>query len=388
MFFYKTEITLGLSYWEHKTWVSTIDFAIIGSGIVGLTSALQLKNKYPKTNIVVFERGILPNGASTKNAGFGCFGSISELLDDLKTHTEAEVISLVARRWEGLQLLRKNLGDKNIDYQSHGSYEIFKNNERELYEECILNISYINELLKESVFSKNDVFSLKNDIFSFKNTQKALIFNQFEGQLDTGKMMKTLLNQCFQKEINILNGITIETLFDDNKQVVLQAKDIGEISAKKVIIASNGFANQFLKNNIVIPARAQVLITKPISALKLKGTYHLDRGYFYFRNIDNRILLGGGRNLDFQGETTTVMETSSLIQKELEALLSSTIIPDTPYEIERRWTGIMGVGSSKKPIVQQQSENIFTGVRLGGMGVAIGSLIGKELANLVCETYG
>jgi hypothetical protein len=42
----------------------------------------------------------------------------------------------------------------------------------------------------------------------------------------------------------------------------------------------------------------------------------------------------------------------------------------------------MGIGNSKNPIVSQ-SENVYCGVRLGGMGVAIGSLIGTELADLV-----
>jgi len=43
----------------------------------------------------------------------------------------------------------------------------------------------------------------------------------------------------------------------------------------------------------------------------------------------------------------------------------------------------MGVGNQKNPIVKQLSENVFCGVRLGGMGVAIGSLVGKELAALL-----
>lgn len=43
----------------------------------------------------------------------------------------------------------------------------------------------------------------------------------------------------------------------------------------------------------------------------------------------------------------------------------------------------MGLGASKNPIVEQLSEQVYCGVRLGGMGVAIGSLVGKELADLV-----
>jgi gamma-glutamylputrescine oxidase len=43
----------------------------------------------------------------------------------------------------------------------------------------------------------------------------------------------------------------------------------------------------------------------------------------------------------------------------------------------------MGVGNQKKAIVKQISNNVYCGVRLGGMGIAIGSLVGEELANLI-----
>ena len=40
---------MNLSYWEYKTWLSNIDFAIVGSGIVGLSCALSLRKKHPKS---------------------------------------------------------------------------------------------------------------------------------------------------------------------------------------------------------------------------------------------------------------------------------------------------------------------------------------------------
>jgi len=78
---------MNLSYWEIQTWLSNVDYTIIGSGIVGLNCALQLKKRFPKAKIVILEKGILPQGASTKNAGFACFGSLSEIIDDLKQHS-------------------------------------------------------------------------------------------------------------------------------------------------------------------------------------------------------------------------------------------------------------------------------------------------------------
>ena len=94
-------------------------------------------------------------------------------------------------------------------------------------------------------------------------------------------------------------------------------------------------------------------------------------------------MFGGGRNLDFKAEETTEFNQTALIQNKLEALLKSTILPNTPFEIDHQWSGIMGVGNQKKAIVKQISNHVFCGVRLGGMGVAIGSLVGKELAELI-----
>jgi glycine/D-amino acid oxidase-like deaminating enzyme len=148
-----------------------------------------------------------------------------------------------------------------------------------------------------------------------------------------------------------------------------------------VIIATNGFATELLKLKDVKPARAQVLITKPIDDLKIKGTFHYDEGYYYFRNIGNRVLFGGGRNLDFEKETSSMFVLNTKIQKHLETLLQTIILPDTKFEIEQRWCGIMGVGDEKKPIIKKISQNIVCAVRMGGMGVAIGSLVGKLAAD-------
>lgn len=378
---------MNLSFWEYNTWLSNIDFAVIGSGIVGLNCALSLRKKHPKSKIVIFERGFLPSGASTKNAGFACFGSISEILDDLKSHSEEEVIQLVQARVEGLNLLRNTLGDKDLDYQEYGGYELFTTADKELFDYCKENIAYVNDLLYP-IFN-SEVFSEEENSFNFKNIQQKLIYSKFEGQINTGKMMLGLIKKATQENILILNSSEICVISDNGETVSLQVKSSGilketeDISVKKVFIATNGFAKQFLDEDIK-PARAQVLITKPIPDLHIKGTFHLDKGYYYFRNIDDRILFGGGRNLDFKTEETTELLVTELIQEKLEQLLKSVILPDTSFEIGQRWSGIMGLGKQKKPIIKSISKNVFCGVRLGGMGVAIGSSIGYQLAEL-CE---
>src|SRR5690606_15081508 len=194
---------MQLSYWELKNWFTNVDYTIVGSGIVGLHCALALRERFPKAKILVLEKGILPQGASTKNAGFACFGSISEILDDLKSHSEDEVVALVEKRWKGLQLLRKRLGDEVIDFKPFGGYELFLKEDEDFFEDCVQKIPFINEVLKP-IF-KADVFEKQVDRFSFQNIFDYLIFNPFEGQIDTGNMMQALLKEATSKDILILN---------------------------------------------------------------------------------------------------------------------------------------------------------------------------------------
>ena len=125
------------------------------------------------------------------------------------------------------------------------------------------------------------------------------------------------------------------------------------------MVATNGFAKQILPDLNVEPARAQVLITEPIEGLKLKGTFHYEQGYYYFRNVGNRVLFGGGRNLDKETENTSEIKLTAKIQDKLDQLLKEVIIPyQSSVKVEMRWAGIMGVGDTKTTIVKQLDANI------------------------------
>jgi gamma-glutamylputrescine oxidase len=370
-----------LSYWEKDTYFSNIDIAIIGSGIVGLSAALSLKSQSPHLNILVLERGILPYGASTRNAGFCCFGSITELLDDLQSSTEDEVLTLVERRYKGLQKLRAHLTDNAINYENLGGYELINN------PQFLEHLPNFNKLLKPITGLNQTYIDASHKIpeFGFKNTNH-LILNQAEGQIDTGQMMHTLTQKAVAAGIKIINGITTTHFTEEPNQITLHTDQIPEINAKNLLICTNGFAKQFLPSEDIEPARAQVLITKPIANLPFQGAFHYEKGYYYFRNVGNRVLFGGGRNLDFQAENTTEIAQTQLIQSKLEQLLSEVILPNTPHEIEQTWSGIMGVGKTKSPIIKALSNRTFCAVRMGGMGVAIGTLVGEEAADLITQT--
>ena len=213
---------------------------------------------------------------------------------------------------------------------------------------------------------------------------KALIENTCEGELNSGMMMRALLDMAAQCGVEVKTGASVLDFEEEEKQVIVRVKDpfrtdVWPLSCSTISICTNAFTKSLLPDVDVTPGRGQVLVTQPIPGLKFKGIYHFDKGYYYFREIDGRVLFGGGRNLDFETENTTDFSLNSLIQSDLEQKLSDIILPGMHFQVAQRWAGIMAFGVNKYPIVKSFSTRVYGAFRMGGMGVALGSETAAQL---------
>jgi hypothetical protein len=369
-----------LSFWEKKSFLQ-YDYIIVGSGLMGLHVAYELIEKHPTAKIVILERGIFPSGASTKNAGFACFGSLTEIISDIAINGVDETLDLLEERFRGIDLLCNRLGKKNIDYQSNGGYELIFEKEKFALERR----EEINALLWP-IF-KTNVFELSPTAlasFGFDATQvKALLYNRFEGQIDTGLMMQVLMQKVMQKGVQILTGseVTKVEALNDGGVVRVHHPLIGEyiqMRADKVFVCTNAFVNGIVSTATITPGRGQVLVTKPISGLPFKGVFHFDEGYYYFRNYEDRVIFGGGRNLDFSTEASHQFALNEEIFSQLTRYLQEIILPHHSFEIEDRWSGIMGFSADKKPVIQKEGEHIVVSMSCNGMGVALSGICAKK----------
>lgn len=373
---------MNRSYWDEILLPEKFDVLIVGSGLIGLSTAIHLMTRHPDYRVGILERGLVPIGASTKNAGFACFGSLSEIDEDLASMGSDAVIELIRDRWNGLNHLREITHGYDIGYQNNGGFELFTENELPLYERCMEKMDSINSMLKEnfgqSVFSRVDE---KIADMGFARVRH-MISNPFEGQLHSGMLMKALMDRARKLGVHLLYGAEVTSWQESTVDVQVNLRNWNSLKADKLVISTNGFARELIPELEVKPTRAQVLITDPIPGLAVEGTFHLERGFYYFRNIDKRILLGGARQMDMETEYTSRDATTEVIQQELERLLRENILPKSEYKIARRWSGTMGTGPSKTPIVERISDRITVAVRLAGMGIAIGSRIGQKAALL------
>jgi len=376
--------TTQLSVWEKESFFAPVDIIIAGSGLVGLWSAWYLKKSNPSLSITIVDRGIIPTGASTRNAGFACFGSLTELIADARQMGEDEMLDLVEMRYRGLKKINKTFGHKEIGYENNGGYELIAEGQGLDMNELRSHIDRINRQLKKIV-KEQKTFRLRDDKlsgFGFAGIQH-LIETRAEGQLHSGKLCQALLKLVQSTDVTVLNNIEIKSFEKVNGGLRLETDRGFQLSAAQLLICTNAFARQLLPELDVVPARGQVLVTSPIEGLSFKGSFHYEEGFYYFRNLGDRVLLGGARNKAFAAESTDEMTTTDTIQEELERFLRETILPGKSYSIDHRWSGIMGMGSGKGPILQSFNDRVFCAVRMSGMGVALAPVIGEKVASLL-----
>ena len=370
-----------LSVWEKESFYAPADIVIAGSGLVGLWSAYYLKKHAPSLSITIIERGLIPTGASTRNAGFACFGSLSELVSDAEQMGMDQLLELVDMRYRGLKKIRKVFSAEDINYENFGGYELMADGD---LDQLRSSIDEFNRILKK-VTGYQKTFRLQNENiaqFGFSNVQY-LVENRSEGQLHSGKLCQALLRLVQSMGVTVLNNIEITSFEKVSGHLLLHTQHPFPLVAQQLLVATNAFAQQLLPQLDITPARGQVLVTSPVDGLPFKGTFHFDKGFYYFRNLGDRVLLGGARNMAIEEETTTEMEISDRIQHELERFLQETILPDRFYTIEHRWSGIMGMGSEKMPIIKAVNDHIFCAVRMSGMGVALAPIVGEKIAMLM-----
>lgn len=376
----------NLSWWERQTFFGPADVVIVGAGLVGLTAAIYTKQLRPDWRVTVLERGLLPAGASTKNAGFACFGSVSELREQEK---RGDLLRVVEARWEGLRRLRELVGDLTMRYEPVGNYELFRDTPAEaaLADACLDQLAYYNELLAPVLGTSRIYHDATYRLRDFGcRGVRTVIANVHEGALDTGRMMAALLRLAWEAGVVVLTGCPVTALETEPDGTTTVRTPTADLRAAQVLLATNAFASELVPELAIAPGRGQVLVTEPVPGWTLPGPCHYDYGYTYFRALpDGRLLLGGGRNLDFAAEATTTPGTTDQVQAYLETLLEEVILPDHRPAIAARWSGVMAFGPELEPIIGFARPGVLAAVRCNGMGVAMGAGTGWKAALLLTQ---
>ncbi len=369
------------SIWEQEMKAEIRDVVIAGGGLVGLWCAYELKKNHPLLGITLIEKDIVPSGASTRNAGFTCFGSPTEMLHDIALMGADKMWEVVEMRFKGIQKI-KSLFSQNIDYDNCGGYECFRKKDKS-FDELNHEVEKLNKGLKQVTgddktfkwsCSKLEQFGLTG--FDY------LTENKLEGSLNSGKLVNELANIIQRMGVKIIRGVELLSWQNKGGELLLQTNQFS-ISCRRLILCTNSISPNNLSANNTTATRGQVLVTSPIEGLQLNGTFHFDEGYYYFRNVGNRVLLGGARNAAFDEEQTSINGINQTVQTKLEEFLQSHIISNKTYTVTHRWSGIMAFTQNKQPCISEVEENVLSVIACNGMGVALSPIIAEKVVGQI-----
>lgn len=368
---------MAFSVWESSFYEGYNDLVVLGGGIVGLNTAIQTKLLNKDIAVTVVDRSWPVLGASTKNAGFVCFGSPTELLEDIVCEEEHSMISTFKTRWKGSELLQELIGKEDMDYAPCGGMELYDQG-------CApseAKISQLNSLLDHHLGLKEYFKWVDQKEFSAFDLRAISIPK--EGRINAMRMMDALFRKAQSLGVKFIFR-KVESLEMEGKEIIFD--DGSKMKFKRIALCTNGFTKAFFPELDVLAVRNLVLVTNELPHLKWDKVVHYDQGYVYFRRVGQRVLIGGARNHFREEETTHQFGENPYVKNHLITFLKERILVDQEFSIDYEWSGILGVGESKKPIVKEIQKDVFVAVRMGGMGVAIGAHVGRELALLISNT--
>src|ERR1700678_1311057 len=113
---------MQVSFWERQSFYARRDVIIVGAGLAGLWSALELHKRDNTLKILILEKGLITEGASTRNAGFACFGGPTELLNDCTLIGEEKMWEITEMRYRGIKKTKAFFKGDDIGLDNCGGY--------------------------------------------------------------------------------------------------------------------------------------------------------------------------------------------------------------------------------------------------------------------------
>lgn len=348
------------SYWDFNL-PKQLDFCIIGAGFTGIGIAIGLREKYPKAEIALMER--LPTGAaaSTKNAGFLCFGSPTEILDSIETIGEKKTFDLLSLRRKGANTLNNICASLNINMVKTGGHEVFT--DKISFAKTRDNLLVINALLKD-IDPEMQWSQKKSTWAKIGHT----LFSPAEQQIHPGTVHEALIKHLRKLNIPAYHSCTLTAHKKDGNNIAVEINGKMHLKTRCLLMATNAF-QKGLKE--VVPARNIVRLYKPQNQTSIKANIHYDRGYVYMRNVGKYFLIGGGRNVDMAHEQTDEFGENATVESYLEKSLYKLIKMHIEPEPLWQWSGIITTGKNGMPLFKRLTKNTYYVGRYAGMGVAL-----------------
>ncbi|MCB9895316.1 MAG: FAD-binding oxidoreductase [Planctomycetes bacterium] len=356
------------SYWEADMTpappsgelAKQVDVLIVGAGFMGRWLAYFLRGR----DVQVVERDGFGYGASSRNAGFLTCGQISEMLADVETAGFDRVIGTFLERRQGLAIARREFPDLEVDPCGSVDYDDVTDAGRDL-------MGQLNAAADERVYTLRPA--------TLGGREREAYFNTPDGGVHPVKLMQRL--QQAAEGVRFAFGVKANSVARGEAELEVAGTTV-RMRYNRAFLCTNAFATELFSSSEVVPGRGQVIVTSPVETATTRALGYINHGYDYFRFVDGRLLIGGGRNR-FPGETGTSELRPTVHVREWLEQQAAAVLGHSDWKTEYHWAGVMGfpggghLGGSPRRKIDAQTEVV---AGFGGMGVALTPLYAQRIA--------
>ena len=359
---------------------SDTDIAIIGSGYTGLCAARTLRKN--GASVTIFDRNTIGWGASSRNGGMATPGLKQGIQKIYKMYGS----KLAHEFWEAsvnaIDLIEEIVAEHSIDCDwqrnGHASLATKPSHAPRLKQ-------YGSWLEKKFGHVQNYIpkNQIRDEIGS--DAYHGALTDEISGGLHASKYVYGLATTVSNLGAQLCEHTDVINIEKNNSNYFRLITSKGDVRAKKVIIATNGYTDRLIPKlkPLIFPVGSYIVVTEPLSEdlqniISPKGRMYYDSKWFlnYFRLTPDGRMLWGGRN-----DLSTDLDLDDSANRLTHELYK--VFPDlSGIPITHTWTGKLGITFDLMPHIGQK-DGIYYAFGYGGHGLSIATYLGTEIGLLL-----